>query len=75
MRASTITAHLKIPPGFALTDLHVTFPAHTARRLGRRRTYFRTPAACPVAGVWTSGVTFNYIDGSTNALTATTPCA
>ena len=54
VRGSTITAHLKIPPGFALTDLDVTFPAHSARRLGKRRTYFRTPATCPAAGVWTS---------------------
>jgi hypothetical protein len=74
VRGSTVTAHLKIPGGFALTDLHVTFPAHTARRLGRRRTYFRTPATCPASGVWTSSATFGYTDGSANELSATTPC-
>ena len=74
VQGSTITAHLKIPAGFALTDLHVVFPAHTARRAGRRRAYFTTPRTCPAGGTWPSSATFTYADGSSETLAATTPC-
>ena len=34
----------------------------------------RTPPTCPPSGVWTTTATFTYRDGSSQNLTATSPC-
>jgi len=71
----TIAVNAKIPAGFALTDLQVAFRAHNRRVAGRRRSYFRTPRTCPASGTWTTTASFTYVDGSTQELASTTPCA
>jgi len=38
------------------------------------RPWLRTPPTCPRAGVWTTHMTFTYVDGVTQATTATSPC-
>jgi hypothetical protein len=74
VRTRSITIKAKIPRGIALTSFRPHIPAHFRKRGGRRRAYMRTPPTCPPTGLWTTGVTFTYRDGSTQTLSATTPC-
>jgi hypothetical protein len=70
----SVTINLAIPKGVSLTRLQVDIPRHTSKRGKRKRVYMRTPPACPASGLWTTGAIFTYRDGSTQQLTATTPC-
>ena len=81
----TLTVNTAIPAGISLTHLDITIPAHSrtipahsrkrGRGRGKRFSYFRTPSTCPAAGSWTTAVTFDYVDGSSQTLTSATPCA
>jgi hypothetical protein len=70
----SITINLAIPAGISLTSLHAQIPVHVGKRVGKRRTYMRTPRVCPASGVWTTTALFTYRDGSEQQLTAPTPC-
>jgi hypothetical protein len=74
VRGRTLTVNAVIPAGIALTKLDLTIPAHARKRRKRRRVYFMTPPRCPAAGVWTTQASLNYVDGSTQTLTSSTPC-
>ena len=75
VRGATITINLKIPKGFALTELRATLGAHSRRVGGRRRIYYRTPPGCPPTGHWTTTATFTYVDGFSQTLASSVPCA
>jgi hypothetical protein len=70
----SVTINLKLPPGVSLTRFEPHVPRHVRGRLGRRKTYFRTPRACPASRAWTTTATYSYRDGSSQQLMATTPC-
>jgi hypothetical protein len=70
-----LVVNTEIPAGISLTELDITIPAHERRHRGKRRAYFRTPRRCPSTGVWTTRATFEYVDGSKQSLTSTTPCS
>jgi hypothetical protein len=70
----SVTINLKLPPGVSLTSFTPHVPRHVQRRGGKRKAYFRTPPLCPAEGVWTTTATYTYRDGSSQELTATTPC-
>jgi hypothetical protein len=74
VRGRTLTVNAVIPAGIALTKLDITIPAHARRRGGRKRVYMRTPPSCPASGTWTTEARLNYVDGSTQTLTSSTPC-
>jgi hypothetical protein len=74
VKGGSITINLAIPQGVSLTRLQVDIPRHVSKRGKRKRVYMRTPPACPASGFWTTGATFTYRDGSSQQLTATTPC-
>jgi hypothetical protein len=74
VRGRTLTVNAVIPAGIALTKLDISIPAHARKRHRRKHVYFRTPPTCPAAGVWTTEATLNYVDGSTQTLTSSTPC-
>ncbi len=73
VKRSSITINLKIPGGISLTSLRAHTPRHVRKR-GKRKTYMRTPPTCPASGVWTSTAIFSYRDGSSQQLSAPTPC-
>jgi hypothetical protein len=74
VRRRSITINAKIPGGIALTSFRPHIPRHFGKRGKRRRAYMRTPPTCPPSGFWTTAVTFTYRDGSTQQLTAPSPC-
>jgi hypothetical protein len=74
VRGRTLEVNAKIPAGVALTKLDITIPAHSRKRRGKRRVYFRTPATCPASGSWTTEATLNYVDGSSQVIASDTPC-
>jgi hypothetical protein len=75
VRGRTLEVNTVIPTGISLTGLDITIPKHQRRYKGKRRAYFRMPKACPASGMWTTTTTFDYVDGSTQTLASTTPCA
>jgi hypothetical protein len=70
----TLTVNFRIPPGVSLIRFKPHIPRHFRKRAGKRRAYMRTPPSCPATGAWTTRVLFSYRDGSTQELTAATPC-
>ena len=70
----TLTVNFRIPPGISLIRFKPHIPRHFRKRAGKRRAYMRTPPSCPATKVWTTTVLFSYRDGSTQQLSATTPC-
>jgi hypothetical protein len=70
----TLTVNFRIPPGISLVRFKPHIPRHFLKRAGKRRAYLRTPPSCPATGVWTTTVVFFYRDGSTQELSAATPC-
>jgi hypothetical protein len=74
VRGRTLTVNAVIPAGIALTKLDISIPAHGRKRGRHRHVYFRTPPKCPAVGAWTTEATLNYVDGSTQTLTSSTPC-
>jgi hypothetical protein len=74
VRGRTLTVNAVIPAGIALTKLDISIPAHARRRGKRKRAYMRTPSSCPASGAWTTEARLNYVDGSTQTLTSSTPC-
>jgi hypothetical protein len=70
----TITVNFRIPPGISLIRFKPHILRHFRKRAGKRRAYLRTPPSCPAAGAWTTTVVFSYRDGSTQELSAATPC-
>jgi hypothetical protein len=74
VRRSSITVNLKIGKGISLIRFQAHVPAHSRRKGGKRRVYFRTPRSCPASGMWTNTVTFSYRDGTSDQHSASTPC-
>ena len=74
VRGNTVSVNLKIPGGVALTRFEAHLPRHFRRIKGKRRAYLRTPPTCPPTGAWTTTATFSYRDGSSQQLTAPSPC-
>jgi hypothetical protein len=74
VKGSNVTVNLALPSSLALLDLRVKVKAHSKGHGKKRRIYFRTPPACPPSGQWTTGVEFTYADGSSQQLSAPTPC-
>ena len=70
----TLTVNFRIPPGISLIRFKPHIPRHFRKLAGKRRAYMRTPPSCPATEVWTTTVLFSYRDGSTQQLSATTPC-
>ena len=70
----TLTVNFRIPRGISFTSFKPHIPRHFAKRAGKRRAYMRTPPSCPATGAWTTTVVFSYRDGSTQQLSAATPC-
>jgi hypothetical protein len=70
----TLAVNAVIPAGIALTKLDISIPAHSRRHGKRKRAYMRTPSRCPATGAWTTEARLNYVDGSTQTLTSSTPC-
>jgi hypothetical protein len=70
----TLAVNAVIPAGIALTKLDISIPAHSRRHGKRKRAYMRTPSSCPATGAWTTEARLNYVDGSTQTLTSSTPC-
>jgi hypothetical protein len=70
----TLTVNFRIPPGISLIRFKPHIPRHFRKRAGKRRAYLRTPPSCPTTGAWTTTVVFSYRDGSTQELSAATPC-
>jgi hypothetical protein len=72
IKGSTLTAHPPTTPGGPpdyTTDIkRITFtiPAHG--------TYITTPSGCPSSGHWRTVATFMFADGTSNRVTADTPC-
>jgi hypothetical protein len=73
-RGRTLTVNAVIPAGISLTKLDISIPAHARKRGKRRHVYFRTPPSCPAGGAWTTEARLNYVDGSTQTLSSSTPC-
>src|SRR5213076_1825530 len=71
---STVTVNFALPAVVSLLDLHIQIPARASGRGTARRTYFRTPAACPAGGNWTMTATSSYADGSMQTATAPVAC-
>jgi hypothetical protein len=71
----TLAVNAVIPAGIALTKLDISIPAHSRRHGKRKRAYMRTPSSCPATGAWTTEARLNYVDGSTQTLTSSTPCS
>jgi hypothetical protein len=69
----TLTVNFRIPRGISFTSFKPRI-RHFRKRAGKRRAYMRTPPSCPATGAWTTTVVFIYRDGSTQELTAATPC-
>jgi hypothetical protein len=74
VRRRSITINLKIPGGISLTSFRAHVPRHSRKQGERRKAYMRTPQKCPASGSWTTQAIFTYRDGSTQTLTAPTPC-
>jgi len=74
VRNGTVTVNFALPPSLSLLDLKLKVSGNSRRRGGRARPYFRTPPTCPEGGLWSTRVTFTYLDGSTQDLDATTAC-
>lgn len=70
----TLTVNFRIPPGISLIRFKPHIPRHFRKRAGKRRAYMTTPPSCPATGAWTTTVVFIYRDGSTQELSAATPC-
>lgn len=70
----SITVNFRIPRGISFTRFKPHIPRHFKKRGKRRKAYMRTPPSCPASGAWTTTVVFFYRDGSTQELTAATPC-
>jgi len=70
----TLAVNFRIPPGISLIRFKPHIPRHVRKRAGKRRAYMRTPPSCPATGAWTTTVVFSYRDGSTQKLSAATPC-
>lgn len=70
----TLTVNFRIPPGISLIRFKPHIPRHFRKRAGKRKAYMRTPPSCPVTGAWTTTVLLSFRDGSTQELTAATPC-
>jgi hypothetical protein len=70
----TLRVNFRLPPGVSLIRFKPHIPRHFRKRAGKRRAYIRTPPSCPATGVWTTTVLFSYRDGSTQDLSAATPC-
>ena len=70
----TLTVNFRIPRGISFTSFKPHIPRHFRKRAGKRRAYLRTPPSCPTTGAWTTTVVFSYRDGSTQELSAATPC-
>jgi hypothetical protein len=70
----TLAVNFRIPPGISLIRFKPHIPRHFRKRAGKRRAYMRTPPSCPATGAWTTTVVFSYRDGSTQKLSAATPC-
>jgi hypothetical protein len=69
-----LRVNFRLPPGVSLIRFKPHIPRHFRKRAGKRRAYIRTPPNCPATGVWTTTVLFSYRDGSTQELSAATPC-
>jgi hypothetical protein len=74
IKGRTVTVNLALPSSLSLLELHAQIKPHARGHGNRRRVYFRNPSLCPPTGQWTSGVVFTYADGSTQQLSAGTPC-
>jgi hypothetical protein len=70
----TLRVNFRLPPGVSLIRFKPHIPRHFRRRAGKRRAYMRTPRRCPASGAWTTSVVFTFRDGSTQELSAPTPC-
>jgi len=70
----TLTVNFRIPRGISFTSFKPHIPRHFKKRGTRRRAYMRTPPSCPAGGTWTTTVLFTYRDGSSQQLSAATPC-
>ena len=70
----TLTVNFRIPPGISLIRFKPHIPRHFRKRAGKGRAYMRTPPSCPPTGAWTTNVVFTFRDGSTEQLSAATPC-
>lgn len=70
----TLTVNFRLPPGVSLIRFKPHIPRHFRKRGGKRRAYMRTPKRCPATGAWTTTVVFSYRDGSTQEVSAPTPC-
>jgi hypothetical protein len=72
IKGSTLTAHPPLTPGGPpdyTTDikrLTFTIPAHGS--------YLTTPGRCPASGRWRTVATFRFSDGTSNRVTADSPC-
>jgi len=71
----TLTVNFRIPPGISLIRFKPHIPRHFRKRAGKGRAYMRTPPSCPATEAWTTNVVFSYRDGSTQQLSAATPCS
>ena len=74
VKGSNVTVNLALPSSLSLLDLRVKVKAHSKGHGKKRRIYFRTPPTCPPNGQWTTGVEFTFGDGSSQQLSAPTPC-
>jgi hypothetical protein len=70
----TLTVNFRIPRGISFTSFKPHIPRHFKKRGKRRKAYMRTPPSCPAGGTWTTTVLFTYRDGSSQQLSAATPC-
>jgi hypothetical protein len=70
----TLTVNFRIPPGVSLIRFKPHIPRHFRKRAGKGRAYMRTPPSCPATEAWTTNVVFTFRDGSTEQLSAATPC-
>ena len=72
IKGSTLTAHPPAtpggPPDYSTDIKRITFtiPPHG--------TYLTTPPRCPSSGRWRTVATFTFADGTSNRVTADTPC-
>jgi hypothetical protein len=76
IKGNTLTAHPPSvpggPPDYMTAIKRITFVIPAFGRGGK--SYLTTPPTCPKSGRWRTLATFYFADGSSNRVTADTPC-